>query len=107
MTYYDRIHISEGIGVNKTSKSKECDICNYWYISKKGFKFSTYVWNRCHDLLTMPMNHSNIAILNIKSADYHCIIIEISKSEVRNVLQNVGLTEKRGTLQNMQIYYHT
>ena len=53
------------------------------------------------------MNHSNIAILNIKSADYHCIISEISKSEARNVLQNVGLTEKRGTLQNMQIYYHT
>ena len=24
--YYDRTEVSEGIGVNKTSKSKECDI---------------------------------------------------------------------------------
>ena len=28
--YYDRTDFSEGIDVNKTSKSKECDICHYW-----------------------------------------------------------------------------
>ena len=31
MIYYDRIGISEGIDVNKTSKSKECCMCHYWY----------------------------------------------------------------------------
>ena len=30
MLEYDRINISEGIDVNKTSASKECDICHYW-----------------------------------------------------------------------------
>ena len=29
MLEYDRINISEGIDVNKTSASKECDICHY------------------------------------------------------------------------------
>ena len=29
MLYYDRIDVSEGIDVNKTSASKECDICHY------------------------------------------------------------------------------
>ena len=29
MLYYDRIDVSEGIDVNKTSESKECDICHY------------------------------------------------------------------------------
>ena len=29
MLEYDRIGISEGIDVNKTSASKECDICHY------------------------------------------------------------------------------
>ena len=29
MLEYDRIDISEGIDVNKTSASKECDICRY------------------------------------------------------------------------------
>ena len=27
MIYYDRIDVSEGIDVKKTSESKECDIC--------------------------------------------------------------------------------
>ena len=31
MLYYDRIDVSEGIDVNKTSASKLCDICHYWY----------------------------------------------------------------------------
>ena len=31
MLQYDRIDASEGIGINKTSASKECDICHYWY----------------------------------------------------------------------------
>ena len=31
MLYYDRIEPSEGIYVNKTSKSKECNICHYLY----------------------------------------------------------------------------
>ena len=29
MLYYDRIDVSEGIDVNKTSASKECDSCHY------------------------------------------------------------------------------
>ena len=39
MLYYDRIDVSEGIGVNKTGASKECDICRYWYFLDREFKF--------------------------------------------------------------------
>ena len=35
----------------------------------KGFKFEPNIRNRYHDLM-MSMNLSDIAILNIKSADY-------------------------------------
>ena len=34
-----------------------------------------------HDLLTMFLDLSDIAILNIKGSDYGCIISLISKSE--------------------------
>ena len=37
MIYYDRIDISEGIDVNKTSESKECDICHQWDFLNNGF----------------------------------------------------------------------
>ena len=65
MLYFDRIDISEGIDVNKTSASKECNICHYCYILNYSFKFQPNVYNRCHDLVMMPINLSNIAILNI------------------------------------------
>ena len=46
----------------------------------------------------MSVNLSDIAILNIKSSDYCCIINLISKDEAVNVLQNPDLTKKSGTL---------
>ena len=98
MLYFDRIDVSEGIDVNKTRESKECGICHYWYFLDKSFKFQPIVCNGCHNLLTMSMNLSDIAILNIESSDYCCIISGISKSEAINLMQNVDLTEKSGTL---------
>ena len=55
-------------------ESKECDICQYWKLLGKRFKFQLDVCNGCHDLLMMSMNLSNIAISSIKDADYRCII---------------------------------
>ena len=81
MLYYERINISEGVDVNKTSASKECDICHYWYFLNFSFKFQPNVYNRCHDLLRMSINLSDIAILNIKGSDYCCIISLISTNE--------------------------
>ena len=54
--YYDGIDVSEGIDVNKTSESKERDICHYIYFLDKGFKFQPNVCNGFHDLLMMSMN---------------------------------------------------
>ena len=86
MLPYDRIDVSEGIDVNKTKESKECDICHYWYFLDKGFKFQADVCNGCHDVLMMSMNLSNIAILNIHGAGSQCIISGTSKSEAVSLL---------------------
>ena len=37
MLYFDRIDVSEGIDFNKTSASKECDICPYCYFLNRRF----------------------------------------------------------------------
>ena len=47
MIYYDRIEVSEGIDVNKTSASKEYDVCHYWYFLNYSFLFQPNVCNRC------------------------------------------------------------
>ena len=77
--YYDRINVSEVTDVNKTSKSKKCDICHYLHFLNKGFNFQQNVSNGCHDLLMISMDLSDIAILNIKSADYCVLIVELAK----------------------------
>ena len=85
MLYYDRIDVSEGTDVNKTSASKECDVCHYWYFLNYSFKLQPNVCNKCYDLLMMSINLSDIAILNIKGSDYRCIISLISKNEAINL----------------------
>ena len=98
--HFGRTDISEGIDVNKTRKSKECDICNFffffdiWYFLNKRFQCQPYVCNRYHDLLMMSVNLSYIAILKIKNTDYSCIINRMSKSEAIKLLQNIDSTEK-------------
>ena len=86
MLYFNRIGAFEGNDVNKTSASKECDICHYWYFLNYSFKFQPNVCNRCHDLLMMSMNLSDIVILNIKCSDYCCIISLIRKNETINLM---------------------
>ena len=98
MLYYDRIDVSEGIDVNKTSALKECNIFHYWFFLNKSFKFQPNVYNRFHDLQMVSMNLSDIAILNIKGSNYCCIISGINKSEAINLVQNIDLTKKSGTL---------
>ena len=69
MLYFDRIDISRGTDVNKRSKSKEFDIFHCWYFLNKGSKCKPNVCNRCHDLLMISINLSDIAILNIKGSN--------------------------------------
>ena len=94
MLYFDRIDFSEGIDVNKAGGSKECDICQYWYFLHYSFQFQPNICNRCHDLLMMSMNLSDIAILNIKCCDCCCIFSLISKNDAINLMENADLTKK-------------
>ena len=66
MLQYKNIDVSEGIDVNKTSASKKCELCHYWFFKDIGFKFEEHVCNKCHDLLTIAYSLKDIAILNAK-----------------------------------------
>ena len=66
MLEYDKVDISEDIDINKTSKSKECDICHYWYFLDKNFGYEPYLCNGFHDLMQKAMNFNDVAIVFIK-----------------------------------------
>ena len=70
MLEYERVIIAEGIDVNKTSLSKECDICHYWYFKDIDFKYEPYLCNGCHDLMQKPISFNNVAIAYVKRSAY-------------------------------------
>ena len=70
------IDASEGIDVNKTSASKEYELCHYWFFKDVGFKFEEH---GCHDLLTMAYPLKEVAILSAKGATFKCLLMGISK----------------------------
>ena len=82
MLRYQKIHASEGIDINKTSASKEFELCHYWFFKDIGFKFEEHVCNRCHDSLTMAYSLKNIAILSTKGTTLRCLLMGINKNEV-------------------------
>ena len=63
---YDIIDIAEGIDVNNTSTSKECDNCHYWYFKDIGFKYERYLCNGCHDLMQKAMIFNDAAIIYVR-----------------------------------------
>ena len=97
MLRYQKINISEGIDVNKTSASKECELCHYWFFKDFGFKFEEHVCNKCHDLLTMAHSLKDIAILSAKGDTFRCILMSVSKNEALKRLNN-SVTHDRGVL---------
>ena len=40
MLQYDRIDVSEGIGINKISESKDFMLCHYWYLKRLAINFN-------------------------------------------------------------------
>ena len=70
MLEYDRIDISEGIDVNKTSASKEYDILHYYYFKDIGFKYELFLCNGCHDLMQKDMSFNDVVIVYVKGSAY-------------------------------------
>ena len=42
MIEYNRIDLDECIDVNKTSSSRECWLCHFWYFLDKNFNHQKY-----------------------------------------------------------------
>ena len=92
-----KIDVSEGTDVNKTSASKECELCHYCFFKDIGFKFEEHVCNKCHDLLTIAYSLKDITILNAKGATFRCILMGINKNEGLERLNN-SVTYDRGVM---------
>ena len=96
MIYFDRIIFVMELMLIKRPSQKSGIFITIGIFYVKALNFNQMVANRCHDLQIMSMNLSDIATLNIKSADYCCIISGIIKTGAVNLIHNTNLTKKSG-----------
>ena len=94
MLQYKRIDASEVIDIKKTSGSKECELCHYWFFRDVWFKFEEHICDGCRDSLTITYSLENIAILSAKGATFRCILWGISRNEGLRRLNNSVLEDK-------------
>ena len=92
MLEHDRIDISEGIDTNKTSASKECNICHYWYFLDKKFNYGPYLCNGCYDLM------QKVAVVFIKGNDHRIHFSHMNKRDVIVIMANSNLNDEKGVL---------
>ena len=97
MLKYERIDISEGIDLHKSNKSKECDICHYWYFKGIGYIHEPHVCDGCHDLSMMVYDLNYFMILNIKGIDYRFYVFNMSENNVIT-LPNNSMLDNKGVL---------
>ena len=81
MIEYERIDISEGIDLDKSDKSKECDICHYWYFLDKNFNAKSNALN-------------DAAIVSINGSDCRIHFWYMNKSDANSLLDNSVLDNK-------------
>ena len=98
MLEYERVDILEGIDINKTNASKECDICHYWYFLDKNVKYEPYLCNGCHDLMQKAMNFNDLAIISIKENDYRIHFWYTSIDDAISIMNKSNLNEKTGSI---------
>ena len=94
MLQYQKIDVSEGIDLNKTSASKECQLCHYWFFKDIGFKFEEHVCNKCHNVLTIAHSLKDVPLLSAKGNTYRCILTGIRKNECLKRLNSSVIYDK-------------
>ena len=94
MLEYNRIDISEGVDANKTSLSKECDICHYWCFKDIGFKYESYLCNGCHDLMQKALSFNNVVIVYVKGSACRINFWYMSKDDAINIMKGSNLVDK-------------
>ena len=98
MIEYDRIDISQGIDVNKTSSSREFSLCHYYYFLDKNFNYQKYLCDGCHDMSMKANSMQNLAIAYNKGNAYRINFVFISKDNANNLIKNSNITDTKGTL---------
>ena len=99
MLEYDRIDISEGIGINKCEEtSTRCSLWKFYYFLDKNFSYGPFLCNGCYDMSLKAVSMKNLTIINHNGNCYRVYFAFISKKDAHNLIKNATIIDKKGTL---------
>ena len=99
MLEYDRIDISEGININKCEEtSRKCSLCKIYYFLDKKFSYGLFLCNGCYDMSLKAVSMQNLTIINHNVNHYRVNFAFISKKDAYNLIKNITIIDKKGTL---------
>ena len=98
MIEYDRIDLDEGVDINKTSNSRECWLCHYWYFLDKNFNYQKYNCDGCHNISMKTISINNLAIVYSTGNAYRIYFCNMSKDDTISMMHNSNLIDKKGVL---------
>ena len=99
MLKYNRIDISEGIGIKKCKEtSRECNLCKFYYFLDKNFKYGPYLCDGCYDMSLKAVNIKHLAIINHNGNHYRVNFTSMSKKGAYNLIKNAVIMGEKGTL---------
>ena len=90
--------LDEGIDVNKTSNSRECWLCHFWYFLDKNLNYQKYYCDGCHDMLMKTVSIKNLAIVYSKGNAYRIHFWNMSKKDAISIIYNSNLIDKKDVL---------
>ena len=98
MLVYEKIDIFDGIDINKSDESKEFMLCHYWYFLDKSFSYRPYLCDGCYNMMQKCSKLKNIALIRIKKSVYRICFLFMSKGEVKKLMTNFNLIDKKSFL---------
>ena len=99
MSEYDRNDLDEGIDLNKTSHSRECGLCHFWYFLDKNFNHQKNYCNGCHDMSMETVSIKYLAIVYSKGNPYRIHFWYMSKDDAISIMHTSNLIDKKDVLE--------
>ena len=85
------------IDVNKNKNiSRKCSLCKFYFLDKN-FKYGPYLCDGCYMSMKANSMHNLVTVYHGDNA-YHVIFVFMSKKDAFNLIKNVVIIDKKGTL---------
>ena len=106
MIEYDGIDLDEDIDVNKTSSSRECWLCHFWYFTDKNFNYQKYYCDDCHDMSMKTVSIKNLANVYSKGNAYRIHFWYMSKDDAISIMNNSNLIDKKRCVKIFNVIFY-